>query len=102
MTHGEAAGIEVIVKLTPEAAAPESPEHEAVRARVAELGIPLAPLHPSTSDPDLAAYAVARVDPAAANAVVEQLLGCDGVEGAYAKAPGTPPERSADHVEQSS
>jgi hypothetical protein len=92
------AAIEVIVKLTREAAVPESRQHRALQALVAELGVPLAPLHPSATDPDLASYAVAQVDPVAANSVVEQLRRCDGVEGAYAKPQGEPPEGRADHA----
>ncbi len=100
MSNGGTASIEVIVKLTQEAAAPDSPQHKAIDARAAQLGVSLAPLHPSTSDPDLASYAVAHVNPLEAEAVVDQLLRCNGVEGAYAKPPGAPPERSAQHVEQ--
>lgn len=90
--------IEVIVKLTRDAAAPDSPKRKELQARADELGVLLAPLHPSTSDADLAAYAVARVDPSAADGIAEQLRRCDGVEGAYAKAPGAPPGRRAQHV----
>jgi hypothetical protein len=92
--------VEVIVKLTPDAAVQDSPEHRALEARAKQLGVPLAPLHPSATDPELTAYAVAHVDEAAAEDVIGQLLDCDGVEAAYAKAPGAPPERSSPDVHQ--
>jgi hypothetical protein len=101
MSNGGREAIELIVKLSPEAAAAESPEYKRLHAHAAQLGVALAPLHPATSDPDLATYAVAHVDAAAANAVIEQLRRCAGVEGAYAKPPGAPPERRAHHVRQS-
>jgi hypothetical protein len=93
--------IELIVKLSPEAAAAESPEHKELQAQADRLGVALTPLHPATSDPDLATYAVARVDPAEANVVAEQLRRCAGVEAAYAKARGAPPERRTHHARQS-
>jgi hypothetical protein len=91
----DGSAVEVIVKLTPEAAAPESAEHRSLQARANQLGVPLAPLHPSATDPELASYAVVHVDESAADDVIGQLLRFDGVEAAYAKAPGTPPERSS-------
>jgi hypothetical protein len=94
------AEVEVVVKLSPEAAVRDSAEQRAVQARANQLGVPLAPLHPSATDPELASYAVAHVDEAAAEDVIGQLLHFDGVEAAYAKAPGTPPERSARDVHQ--
>jgi hypothetical protein len=85
---------EVIAKLTPEAAASGTSEHRAVQSRAAELGVSLEPLHPSASDPELSTYFVVHVDPVSRQRVVEQLLGLDGVEGAYAKPRGEPPEGS--------
>ena len=90
--------VEVIVALTPEAAVPGTAEREELESHTADLGVPLAPLHPLTSDPELAAYAVARVDAASADALIKHLLRCDGVAGAYAKPPGAPPERRAPDV----
>jgi hypothetical protein len=92
--------VELVVKLTPDAAVHDSPEQRALQERANQLGVPLAPLHPSATDPELASYAVAHVDEAAAEDVIGELLRFDGVEAAYAKAPGTPPERSTQDVRQ--
>jgi hypothetical protein len=92
--------VELVVKLTPDAAVPDSPERRALHERANQLGVPLAPLHPSATDPELASYAVANVDEAAVDDVIGQLLRFDGVEAAYAKARGTPPERSTQDVQQ--
>jgi hypothetical protein len=51
-------------------------------------------MHPLTSDPELATYFVAHVDPEGLDGVIETLAGCDGVEGAYPKPRGEPPERT--------
>jgi hypothetical protein len=83
--------VDVIVKLAPAAIVRESSTHGAVQACAAGLGIALEPLHPSTSDPELSSYFIAHVEPTAVNTVVERLLGCDGVEGAYPKPKGEPP-----------
>jgi hypothetical protein len=87
--------VELVVKLSPDAAVGDSAVRRALQARASELGVALAPLHPSTSDPELAAYAVARVDPAVVDDVIGRLSRFEGVEAAYAKAPGAPPERRA-------
>ena len=100
MSDEGSALVEVVVKLTPDAAVQDSPQHRALEARAKQLGAPLAPLHPSATDPELTAYAVAHVDEAAADDVIGQLLGCDGVEAAYAKARGAPPERSSRDAHQ--
>jgi hypothetical protein len=89
---------ELIIKLAPVAIAFESAEHRSVQACAAGLGISVAALHPSTSDPELASYLVAQVDPAAIDRVIEQLVACDGVEGAYTKPAGAPPEGSEHHA----
>jgi hypothetical protein len=89
---GPRASAELILKLAPAATIAASPAHSSVRACVADLGISVSPLHPSTSDPELASYLVAHVDPAAVDRVIERLVACDGVEGAYAKPAGEPPE----------
>ena len=86
--------IDVIAKLTPEAAASGSIEHRLVQSQAADLGAALEPLHPTTSDPALATYFLVRVDAASRHSVVEQLLDLDGVEGAYAKPRGQPSEGS--------
>ena len=82
---------EVIVKLGPEA------QRDRVLARAAELHVSLEPLHPATDEPELDSYLMGRVE-ADADTIAERLLHCDGVEAAYAKPPGAPPERSADDV----
>lgn len=86
--------VDVIAKLTPEAAASGSVEHRLVQSRAAGIGASLEPLHPATSDRELATYFLVRVDPASRLSVVEQLLSLDGVEGAYVKPRGEPPEGS--------
>lgn len=83
---------ELILKLARAATNASSPAYRAVRSCVADLGISVSPLHPSTSDPELASYLVAHVDPAAVDRVIERLVECEGVEGAYAKPAGQPPE----------
>jgi hypothetical protein len=65
----------------------------AADACVADLGIALAPLHPSTSDAELASYLVTQVDSASLDEVIERLRRCPGVEGAYSKPKGEPPGR---------
>ncbi len=99
MTDETPEAVEVVVKLAPDAAG-DSSQRRALQARASELGVPLAPLHPSASDPELASYAVGRVDKGAADDVIGQLLRLEGVEAAYAKAPGAPPERRAPDVRQ--
>ncbi|HEV3363646.1 MAG TPA: hypothetical protein VG795_05795 [Acidimicrobiia bacterium] len=94
MDENDSEPIDVIAKLTPEAAASGTSQHGAVQSRATELGISLEPLHASASDPELSTYFIVRVDPASRERVVEQLLGLDGVEGAYAKPRGEPPEGS--------
>jgi hypothetical protein len=73
--------VEVIVRLT-------SAEAQECAKR---LGIVLERLHPGTSDPELATYAVAHVSSDTAEAIIADLRNCDGVEGAYAKPRGEPP-----------
>lgn len=86
--------IEVIVKLTPEAAAPNTKAHRDVQDYAARIGISLEPLHPSTCDPELTTYFIAHVDAAGLGSIVEQLLAFEGVDGAYPKGRGEAPGRS--------
>lgn len=87
--------IEVIVKLSPAASKPGAREvSAAIENCAAARGIRVLPLHPSTTDPELALYLVTQVNPALLNNVIRDLLRCDGVEGAYAKPSGEPPERN--------
>lgn len=90
----DGAPVEVIVKLAPGAVRAGSPGHAAVHEIARRLLVELAPLYGPTTDPELASYAVAHIAPASAELVVQELLACDGVEGAYVKPPGEPPERS--------
>jgi hypothetical protein len=83
---------ELIVKLAPTA------EPDRIRTHANGLGVELSRLHPGTSDPELASYLVARVDPEGARGVAERLMRFDGVESAYVKPGGAPPERSTDGV----
>lgn len=85
--------IQVIVKLGPETAAAGRKARRALEACAAELGVALAPLHPSTSDRELAAYFAADVDASVLDRTLDGLRACAGVEGAYAKPRGEPPER---------
>jgi len=89
----DAQQVEVVVKVAPEAAQLGAPKHRRVRDFAADLGVSLEPLFPETSDLELAAYFVAHVEPAAVKGVMQQLLGCDGVEEAYVKPKGVAPER---------
>jgi hypothetical protein len=92
MANSGADPLELIVKLTAAAAAPDTTEHHSLQGRLTSLGLELTPLHPLTSDPELASYTVARVDPADAATVIEQLSGVDGVDGVYTKPRGEPPQ----------
>jgi hypothetical protein len=83
---------ELIVKLAPAA------EPDRIRTHANDLGVELERLHPGTDDPELASYLVARVDPEGARGVAERLMRFDGVESAYVKPGGAPPERSSDGV----
>jgi hypothetical protein len=82
---------EVIVKSTPAAASAGSAAYRAVHACAQRLGISLQPLYPDVSDPELATWYVTHVDSARSKAVVEQLLGCNEIEGAYTKPRGEAP-----------
>lgn len=62
-----------------------------MRECLARLGVALEPLHSSSTDPELATYAVTHVDEADAPTVISHLNACDGVEGAYLKPRGEPP-----------
>jgi hypothetical protein len=84
--------VELIVKLAPESAAPESRAYLAVQACAARGGVSLRRLHQSTSESELATYLVAHVDPAKIETVVKQMLTCEGVESAYIKPRGEPPQ----------
>ena len=84
---------EVIVKLTPAATALGAEARRSLDQCVRDFGISITPLHPGTFDPDLATYFVATVAMDSLDDVLERLRRCPGVEGAYAKPAGEPPER---------
>jgi hypothetical protein len=84
--------VSVIVKLTLATVGDDGSAHRYLQACGAEIGISIQPLHPSTSDPELASYYIARVDPSALDGVIQHLFACKGVEGAYAKPQGEEPK----------
>jgi hypothetical protein len=81
--------IDVIVKLAP---APPDAARRSLEACARAAGAPLAPLHGATSDPELASYFVASAAPDIADALAARLRSCPGVEAAYAKPVGAPPD----------
>jgi hypothetical protein len=83
---------ELIVKLDA-ATADNVAARRSVDACMAGFGLTLVPLHPSSSDVELGTYFVADVDAEAVDDLVSRLLRCKGIEGAYPKSPGEPPER---------
>jgi hypothetical protein len=83
--------IEVIVKLL--ATAANEPDRRALDDCAGALRISIAPLHPGTTDRDLASYFVTFVEAPALDDVLARLRRCPGVDGAYAKPAGEPPER---------
>jgi hypothetical protein len=91
--------IEVIVKLAPAMTQASSPARRSLDSCISELGVSLTPLYapgpddPPSDDQDLATYFVVHIESSRADDVIDRLLRCEGVEGAYAKARGEPPER---------
>jgi hypothetical protein len=84
--------IEIVVKVTRDAAIPGTSASRGVHSCAAALGISLKPLHPNSSDPELTSYYSAQIaDPTVIANITEQLRNCDGVEGAYAKPTGEVP-----------
>jgi hypothetical protein len=92
-------GIEVIVKLAPAMTAASSPARRSLDACLVELGVSLAPLYaplpdqPAPVDQDLASYFIAHIDAARLDDVIDRVRRCEGVEAAYVKPRGEPPER---------
>jgi hypothetical protein len=82
---------EVIVKLvvTEQAGA----ERQRLDGCARDLGVSLTPLHPGTTDRELASYFVASVDSDQAERITSGLRRCPGVDAAYVKPAGEPPER---------
>lgn len=83
------------VHLTPAAAAALRQTRRARRAglrkTLSDLGVDLKPLHPGTTNPDLAGQFYADVDDAVADSVRDRLLKHPAVVAAYAKPAGEPP-----------
>jgi hypothetical protein len=91
LTESDATAVEVIVKLAAPADPGESSVAErSVHACAGELGLTLEPLYGSSRS-ELDGFLVGRVDAGSAHGVVERLLACPGVEGAYVKPRGEPP-----------
>lgn len=87
----EAATVEVVVQLSPTASR-GGPQHQALLACAAGFGIGLQPLVASASGSALDTYHVGQVAVARAADAVERLRQCDGVDAAYTKARGQPPQ----------
>jgi hypothetical protein len=89
----------VVVTVRPEAieelvAPPEDRSSRAVQAQqaAARYGAELHPIHPGTSDPELARFFVVEVaEDVPTDQVVDDLLACDVIESATAKPPDEPP-----------
>ena len=81
--------VEVIVKLADAGADPAARRTLDLCAR--DAGVTIAPLHPGTTDPDLASYYVARVESQVVDSVLARFLACAGVEAAYLKPAAEPP-----------
>ena len=80
---------EVIVKL---AATAVYLDRRAFEACAHTIGVSVAPLHPETTDRELASYFIARVSADAVERVVSELRKCPGVDAAYMKPAAEPPE----------
>jgi hypothetical protein len=84
------ATVELVVKLAPAGARSEA-AHNALLACATDLGIGFEPVDRSTADSELAGYHVAHVTRAVATRAIERLRQCDGVEAAFTKPRGEPP-----------
>jgi hypothetical protein len=81
--------VEIVVRLAPPALGLSA--DEALRATARAVGVPVEPTHPGVTDPELAAWAHARVPAEEADRVVARLAARPEVEAAYVKPPGTTP-----------
>jgi hypothetical protein len=80
----------ITVHLTPaafRAGVPDAP----LSQTLADLGVTLEPLHPGTTDPDLAGQFFADVPEASADDICARLLAHPAVVAAYTKPPDGPP-----------
>lgn len=95
MTADDGTRVELVVKLVP-GALPGGDAHRSLLALASDLGVALRPVDPAGSDPDLATYHVALVDPDTAERAVGRLRGLADVEAAYSRPRGeAPAERDA-------
>jgi hypothetical protein len=79
-------GVEITTKLVPGSQASD------LRGLVDESGTSFRPLHPGTSDPELASYFIVHVsDPAQAPRVLDRLRRHAAVAAAYVKPPDAMP-----------
>jgi hypothetical protein len=79
--------VEIVVRLSGRAAA----DDVAVRRTVEDQAlVEPAPLHPGTSDSELARFAITRVAQSAAETVVDRLVRCVEVDAAYTKPESSP------------
>jgi hypothetical protein len=81
--------VEVIVKLADADA--NSAARRTLDLCARDAGVAIAPLHPASSDRELATWFVARVEPHAVDDVIARFRSCAGVEAAYAKPSAEPP-----------
>ena len=85
------ATVEIIVQLSAEASDPAGATAAGVYRTATDAGATLKPLHPGTSDPELARYAAVRVPPNQADRVLARLMSSSGVDAAYIKPTGEAP-----------
>jgi hypothetical protein len=102
----EAAIVDVIVQLSPEAAdavqgdRATPPGLEEAQEKLRALGLRLEPLHARASFPSLASwFRVSVEDATTAEDVAEALRASEGVESAYVEPPSAPPNEAA-HTEE--
>jgi hypothetical protein len=81
--------VEVIVKLADAGA--DTAARRTLDLCARDAGVSIAPLHPASSDRELATWFIARVEPDAVDDVLARFRSCAGVEAAYAKPSAEPP-----------
>jgi len=82
LSSSDEPAVEIIVQLHETADPSDGSAMRTVRDRTQ---VTLEPLHPGSTDPELARYAIARVARSSVEPVVGLLLGCAEVDAAYAK-----------------
>ena len=82
--------VEIVVRLATSALGLTGAE-EALRAASRAVGVPIEPTHPGVTDPELAAWAHARVPADEADRAVARLAARPEVDAAYVKPPGSAP-----------